>query len=303
MRGGTQPPIPLLMLQSGLSPLARGHQQKCIDFSGGVGSIPACAGAPAYPPDATAVARVYPRLRGGTLLDEWSVDTGGGLSPLARGHRSARRLPCVARGSIPACAGAPTRSAPARRISRVYPRLRGGTWPPAAGSASTTGLSPLARGHRAAVRVGVDRKGSIPACAGAPPQRAGMGQGKKVYPRLRGGTVQRSSTVRRSGGLSPLARGHLSTSSSVTRPPGSIPACAGAPSAPEPSETPPGVYPRLRGGTRQQQGGPSCAPGLSPLARGHLEVTNGDTLRIRSIPACAGAPASRSVNRPPRWRR
>ena len=152
------------------------------------------------------------------------------------------------------------------------------------------GLSPLARGHRFKIKGVEHRRGSIPACAGAPHAAGRSGATPEVYPRLRGGTSGAHAHGCPLGGLSPLARGHLDLCS-VRRPVhGSIPACAGAPDSRSAKVGPTGVYPRLRGGTSTTDRRVNHHEGLSPLARGHRGRLRSISFSAGSIPACAGAP-------------
>ena len=132
------------------------------------------------------------------------------------------------------------------------------------------GLSPRVRGNPAASPATCFVPGSIPACAGEPPQRRRTRCKSRVYPRVCGGTFLPARRWLRRVGLSPRVRGNLHQIAFIAVEPGSIPACAGEPSC----------VPRSR----------PIGPGLSPRVRGnpsdHLQaiVTKG------SIPACAGEP-------------
>ena len=168
MRGGTVPTGKRAEISSGLSPHARGNLDFEAVLSDRSGSIPACAGEPNTRPQPAAPARVYPRMRGGTLSPFAPATVPGGLSPHARGNRSHKRDSCGAVGSIPACAGEPIEYAGHLVEVGVYPRMRGGTdvtrtrYPPAAG------LSPHARGNPLTAHHPQGWWGSIPACAGEP---------------------------------------------------------------------------------------------------------------------------------------
>ena len=67
--------------------------------------------------------------------------------------------------------------------------MRGGTEIARQQAPAAEGLSPLARGHRALHEVYDMRRGSIPACAGAPKTAFQHVRRRGVYPRLRGGTT------------------------------------------------------------------------------------------------------------------
>ena len=109
LRGGTCTAVPSRLATMGLSPLARGNQHPGVLGVPLQGSIPACAGEPILTERGDRYGRVYPRLRGGTR-DVFDEDEGlRGLSPLARGNLSHRAVGHALAGSIPACAGEPSR--------------------------------------------------------------------------------------------------------------------------------------------------------------------------------------------------
>ena len=91
------------------------------------------------------------------------------------------------------------------------------------------GLSPRVRGNPVAVECVASSTGSIPACAGEPPRRDFPTTGKKVYPRVCGGTVLYMYPGRLSYGLSPRVRGNHQSGWLAVLAVGSIPACAGEP--------------------------------------------------------------------------
>ena len=71
----------------GLSPLARGNRGRAFDLERAVGPIPARAGQPLAPSCAGSPPRAYPRSRGATTSSAWALNSGRGLSPLARGNQ------------------------------------------------------------------------------------------------------------------------------------------------------------------------------------------------------------------------
>jgi len=168
LRGGTCTAFHPLDLDYGLSPLARGNHSKSLEGAVRGGSIPACAGEPHPSAPSGRVAGVYPRLRGGTVPALPVTLPVTGLSPLARGNRGKHPLKPDEAGSIPACAGEPQQSGEQCGLTRVYPRLRGGTRRFGARAMDCRGLSPLARGNHRAGRHADRAGGSIPACAGEP---------------------------------------------------------------------------------------------------------------------------------------
>ena len=135
------------------------------------------------------------------------------------------------------------------RISRVYPRVCGGT--KGGGNVIRTGLglSPRVRGNRRKnLWMGLPTR-SIPACAGEPVVGVDAAIFNKVYPRVCGGTASSCGRSRRICGLSPRVRGNpddLSRTLARTR---SIPACAGEPSSDQSHWKTRTVYPRVCGGT------------------------------------------------------
>ena len=213
------------------------------------GSIPACAGEPPALFGVIDTAEVYPRVCGGTV-------------PGGRGRRGGA-------GSIPACAGEPQGSRPAGVLDEVYPRVCGGThrrrMPPAAG----LGLSPRVRGNRHCGLRAAVVSGSIPACAGEPHRRIIRRPGKRVYPRVCGGTAPAHHPAAWQAGLSPRVRGNLCQAAYQAAGTRSIPACAGEPGLSRCCRRSVWVYPRVCGGTFFSDFPP---PDLG------------------SIPACAGEP-------------
>ena len=176
------------------------------------------------------------------------------------------------------------------RISRVYPRVCGGTPPAAPCMTTTTGLSPRVRGNRcelSAVRVG---PWSIPACAGEPHQQLRFPSLAPVYPRVCGGTATPAATEPDAPGLSPRVRGNLRRAVTGAMGHGSIPACAGEPLGIPTDPTWARVYPRVCGGTIVVQRHEGEEEGLSPRVRGNLGHLHQPPPQHGSIPACAGEP-------------
>ena len=93
----------------GLSPRVRGNRpgSRCRPLL--LRSIPACAGEPARPMTPLTPAAVYPRVCGGTALAGSAGRTAIGLSPRVRGNPGDLRGEHRPQGSIPACAGEPSR--------------------------------------------------------------------------------------------------------------------------------------------------------------------------------------------------
>ncbi len=132
------------------------------------GPIPACAGEPLWRCWRQRFGWAYPRMRGGTLIDDCTVSSRPGLSPHARGnHIPAIQRPPVP-GPIPACAGEPVSASIHGLDLGAYPRMRGGTHGTRAHPLVQQGLSPHARGNPEKNTRSISAQGPIPACAGEP---------------------------------------------------------------------------------------------------------------------------------------
>ena len=134
--------------------------------------------------------------------------------------------------------------------------------------------------------------GSIPACAGEPPQGTAKPDCRQVYPRVCGGTFSILVARRMMQGLSPRVRGNPRAAGPAAAGAWSIPACAGEPICCWRRLWTTRVYPRVCGGTRPsslQSGGPALR-GLSPRVRGNRRWHSMHSPWLWSIPACAGEP-------------
>ena len=257
-------------------------------------SIPACAGEPRSAVGRRLAGRVYPRVCGGTDERRGPERLAPGLSPRVRGNQVDGDGPLEAEGSIPACAGEPSRSRNGGRRGRVYPRVCGGTTERARETVAASGLSPRVRGNRGGGGSPPAPGGSIPACAGEPAPRHGCSPPRRVYPRVCGGTRSWGAEHMADPGLSPRVRGNR------LRPPrerpaaGSIPACAGEPAGQARYCLSPRVYPRVCGGTECAATKAPRASGLSPRVRGNRESVRHGRVEGGSIPACAGEPRTAS---------
>ena len=247
--GGTPTRLPTPATVPGLSPRVRGnrpHGQKGLLPDR---SIPACAGEPGQRAGGVKVARVYPRVCGGTRITIGGKMSSGGLSPRVRGnHIPLVDAKAIIR-SIPACAGEPRSSGGPGGACMVYPRVCGGTFTASTSRASFTGLSPRVRGNLQESIHDQTSSGSIPACAGEPVFRVRAHQSLKVYPRVCGGTQQLASWDTRKEGLSPRVRGNPDAVLEGQVRKGSIPACAGEPRQVSEVQILLPVYPRVCGGT------------------------------------------------------
>ena len=114
----------------------------------------------------------------------------------------------------------------------------------------------------------------------------------RVYPRVCGGTNDRAMIRISLKGLSPRVRGNHVAADSDSARRRSIPACAGEPQDKLDGGEDSKVYPRVCGGTYVDIDIPAFLHGLSPRVRGNPDRRDIQSLRDRSIPACAGEPTS-----------
>ena len=145
--GGTPPGVAALAVAGGLSPRVRGNRSQKGFVGIAVGSIPACAGEPDGEAAVYAIARVYPRVCGGTVVWYGRRPFQMGLSPRVRGNLAGIGVQAGAVGSIPACAGEPGGQSGLCRQEVVYPRVCGGTVIVGQLRALHDGLSPRVRGN------------------------------------------------------------------------------------------------------------------------------------------------------------
>ncbi len=176
--------------------------------------------------------------------------------------------------------------------------MHGGTIEACQRPSSKLGLSPHARGNRVSDGRGKANNGSIPACTGEPTGLAVSLESLWVYPRMHGGTSSLNLEVLTTRGLSPHARGNRARVRRYGQEYGSIPACTGEPLVFVPCLYVLAVYPRMHGGTIFAGHLQRPNEGLSPHARGNLEVPVAPTLPTGSIPACTGEPTGEPV---PKW--
>ncbi len=291
--GGTRalsakPPTP-----GGLSPRVRGNPGDRSARAHRVWSIPACAGEPIIGLALVGRLKVYPRVCGGTTLSEAALRLLAGLSPRVRGNQIDAYLQAVGRGSIPACAGEPSRLFRRERARAVYPRVCGGTRGYGDRDASRDGLSPRVRGNHDRPPFALLHIRSIPACAGEPLPLGRYGSSQEVYPRVCGGTEQIHAAHDEEDGLSPRVRGNLARELCDPVYARSIPACAGEPASLPAWWRRSSVYPRVCGGTRYVDVQHWLRAGLSPRVRGNHQPGRTAPAAHGSIPACAGEPSTR----------
>ncbi len=147
MRGGSRLHRRTSLQIWGLSPHARGKPAGAVDPAHHPGPIPACAGETSHCGPDKPAGRAYPRMRGGNCTSANAGLMSWGLSPHARGKRTA------ALSTLPSTA-------------RAYPRMRGGNGVIVVASRILSGLSPHARGKLEREGVPEIKDGPIPACAG-----------------------------------------------------------------------------------------------------------------------------------------
>ena len=233
----------------GLSPRVRGNPSGAPRIWGRTGPIPACAGEPYLFFGAPNFPRAYPRVCGGTFVEEPWVSRRLGLSPRVRGNPSAGRESRSHAGPIPACAGEPDTGLTIRWCLRAYPRVCGGTLARSEWMRSRSGLSPRVRGNQIYGALARESNGPIPACAGEPDVNPAALTNRRAYPRVCGGTGGSMTMEAATPGLSPRVRGNHSDGHLHVASSGPIPACAGEPWRRIANSKYRGAYPRVCGGT------------------------------------------------------
>ena len=169
--GGTKILLDYAKRGGGLSPRVRGNLGIRGHGCPSCGSIPACTGEPVERSQTRPLGRVYPRVYGGTSIEERTALESEGLSPRVRGNLLPRDRRRLRMRSIPACTGEP----------KFHDLLL--MRPPCA-----TGLSPRVRGNHYQRRRGSRKVRSIPACTGEPEPAPLLTGIFAVYPRVYGGT-------------------------------------------------------------------------------------------------------------------
>ena len=214
-----------------------------------------------------------------------------GLSPRVRGNRHSSKARRSTTGTIPACAGEPPLAMYAPDRYRDYPRVCGGTVPPADDRQHDMGLSPRVRGNHGECRRHPPVLRTIPACAGEPPASSTGKVAKWDYPRVCGGTCALMLGSDILTGLSPRVRGNPVRQALASAPDRTIPACAGEPLTAPLREGVCQDYPRVCGGTMGAADVTSPATGLSPRVRGNPPPIRRFLVQAGTIPACAGEPS------------
>ena len=276
----------------GPSPRVRGSRGPDGRHRAGAGSIPACAGKPPTATRAGRPTRVHPRVCGEALLRSRFSPNARGPSPRVRGSPAVLGADLPGRGSIPACAGKPTRPTRAARTATVHPRVCGEAPLPVPAAALQWGPSPRVRGSREEGVGGDQGDGSIPACAGKPTPAARWRVSRRVHPRVCGEAGMPPAVQRIAHGPSPRVRGSQRRPHGGVRRGGSIPACAGKPRSSPAAGTDRGVHPRVCGEADTVAILILAATGPSPRVRGSLLYARRRDHHAGSIPACAGKPSA-----------
>ena len=232
----------------GPSPRVRGSQSCGRAPGGGYRSIPACAGEPNSDSRSPGRPEVHPRVCGGAATVPPNLRLAPGPSPRVRGSRARGAVEDLHRGSIPACAGEPSRRLHFFSLSGVHPRVCGGARRPRPRSISDRGPSPRVRGSQPSRARGPGARRSIPACAGEPGDGSAIRLVRAVHPRVCGGAPAGKLCPSCPKGPSPRVRGSLVWQLDKTGRSGSIPACAGEPVSETPWPPLRGVHPRVCGG-------------------------------------------------------
>ena len=213
-----------------------------------------------------------------------------GPSPRVRGSPCVCPRRLLPAGSIPACAGKPDQHAPIRPQTAVHPRVCGEAAAVEREDDHGKGPSPRVRGSQGVSQGADERPGSIPACAGKPGSTPGGRPGRGVHPRVCGEALRADPRGVRAQGPSPRVRGSRHPVAADRGGVGSIPACAGKPCASNSRSSETTVHPRVCGEAVEWLRDQGLVEGPSPRVRGSLQSPRSATMRLRSIPACAGKP-------------
>ena len=259
-------------------------------------SIPARAGKPPCRRPRRGATGVHPRACGEAAsgVDKGLIERGP--SPRVRGSRRDDRRGHRDRGSIPARAGKPERSAATSRPGRVHPRACGEAGPPSGGACTCAGPSPRVRGSPVDAAGLARCLGSIPARAGKPLWRRPASWSMRVHPRACGEAVSPCIGSTISSGPSPRVRGSHRRPRGRKRIEGSIPARAGKPRRGPDRQRSNWVHPRACGEAGSSCSPSVCARGPSPRVRGSLAPGHRRRSSRGSIPARAGKPIYASIH-------
>ena len=156
------------------------------------------------------------------------------------------------------------------------------------------GLSPRVRGNLGSECLQAVFTGSIPACAGNPWRMGRKEAWMRSIPACAGNPSRCFALTLLKRSI-PACAGERSFSTFKAMALRSIPACAGEPWQSRTTQISVKVYPRVCGGTFWTSIGNYSRKGLSPRVRGNLTRFLLEPFLVRSIPACAGEPATKAV--------
>ena len=233
---------------------------------------------------------VHPRVCGEASAPAVHLLRAQGPSPRVRGSLAFLPQDILPARSIPACAGKPTCIGRPSGKSPVHPRVCGEAPEPGRRLDGRGGPSPRVRGSRDGPGGRHRWPGSIPACAGKPPDPSRRSRRRRVHPRVCGEAGFKGTVSIAAGGPSPRVRGSHLQLGDAGGSPGSIPACAGKPSWRWTPPPPRGVHPRVCGEALVVITDWSAGKGPSPRVRGSRGPARRAGHLAGSIPACAGKP-------------
>ncbi len=266
--GAAHLPTKLALSELGRSPRVRGSLVQSSPGRSRRGSIPACAGQPSAGSRVDQIDKVDPRVCGAAQRDGLSAHRAEGRSPRVRGSPCASRRARRSRGSIPACAGQPSRPGRDRDRPRVDPRVCGAADGRTRVDRAKLGRSPRVRGSLAPEKKKIAGLGSIPACAGQPKCRRHASWWIWVDPRVCGAAQPGRRRAAAPTGRSPRVRGSPERLLARLTAMGSIPACAGQPCASSTSAARTRVDPRVCGAAGREPTVIVTSGGRSPRVRG-----------------------------------
>ena len=298
-----------------------------VDFEVGDRLIPAGAGRTAGRRRRCRPGGAHPRWRGEDHRDHDLHGVEVGSSPLARGGPEPGPTGRAGAGLIPAGAGRTPYDTPHKPPNRAHPRWRGEDTNAAHALKQDRGSSPLARGGRRRlirrrvrlrlIPAGAGRTarcaltrvtgGLIPAGAGRTRSVIGSCGRARAHPRWRGEDTSLHVAGAIPEGSSPLARGGLKNLGTAQQDLGLIPAGAGRTTRTLANIRHHRAHPRWRGEDHDSTLMLPRELGSSPLARGGLQLCEGDDVDDGLIPAGAGrtcVKATMCTPAPahPRWR-
>ena len=269
----------------GSSPLTRGKPSPRRDSRPSRRLIPAHAGKTVPDSRDRFPCRAHPRSRGENTWAVIGFGRAAGSSPLTRGKQVAGSSPVGGAWLIPAHAGKTRDEGAAKAAPRAHPRSRGENWLGMGFEPRFWGSSPLTRGKRDCLAVGLRNRGLIPAHAGKTVKVSVVAETKKAHPRSRGENWEPMRAARVCTGSSPLTRGKRGRAAGWWVSSGLIPAHAGKTSTYSHTRAHPRAHPRSRGENKVIGQGYSGAWGSSPLTRGK------QVRKISSLTTCGLIPA------------